>query len=38
MVRNIRSVVLRADMTDQEVRTWRGIVKALAEGPKRKKP
>lgn len=37
MVRNIRSVVLRADMTDQEVRTWRGIVKALANGPKRKK-
>ena len=38
MARNIRSVLLRANMTDQEVRTWRGIVKALATGPKRKKP
>ncbi|MFZ1989978.1 MAG: RNA methyltransferase, partial [Alphaproteobacteria bacterium] len=37
MVRNISAVLLRADMTDQEVRTWRGIVKALATGPKRKK-
>ena len=36
MVRNIRSVFLRARMTDQEVRTFRGIIKALAIGPKRK--
>jgi tRNA/rRNA methyltransferase len=37
MVRNIRTVLLRAGLTDQEVRTWRGMIKALAEGPKRKR-
>lgn len=36
MVRNIRTTLLRASLTDQDVRTWRGIIKALAEGPKRK--
>ena len=36
MVRNIRTMLLRAGMTDQDVRIWRGIVKALANGPKRK--
>lgn len=36
MIRNIRTTLLRAGMTDQEVRTWRGIIKALVEGPKRK--
>ncbi|MSO77002.1 MAG: RNA methyltransferase [Alphaproteobacteria bacterium] len=29
MWRNIRNVLLRAGMTEQEVRTWRGAVKAL---------
>jgi tRNA/rRNA methyltransferase len=36
MVRNIRTTLLRAQLTDQDVRTWRGIIKALAEGPKRR--
>ena len=31
MVRNIRDMLLRADLSEQEVRTWRGIVKALSE-------
>jgi tRNA/rRNA methyltransferase len=37
MVRNIRSVLLRAGLTDREVRTWRGMIKALSEGPRRRK-
>ncbi|MEJ0063971.1 MAG: TrmH family RNA methyltransferase [Alphaproteobacteria bacterium] len=37
MVRNLRHAVQRAAMTEQEIRTWHGVVKALAEGPKRKK-
>lgn len=31
MVRNIRSIFLRASLTDQEVRTMRGVITALAE-------
>lgn len=37
MVRNIRTSLLKARLTDQEVRTWRGMIKALAEGPRRRK-
>jgi tRNA/rRNA methyltransferase len=33
MMRNIRAVLTRAQMSAQEVATWRGIVKALA-GPR----
>lgn len=32
MSQNIRAPLTRAKMTEQEVRTWRGIVKALAKG------
>ncbi len=32
MSRNIRAPLTRAKMTQQEVRTWRGIIKALAKG------
>ena len=32
MVQNIRTPLTRARMTEQEVRTWRGIIKALAKG------
>ncbi len=32
MSRNIRAPLTRAKMTEQEVRTWRGIIKALAKG------
>ncbi|MBL8669724.1 MAG: hypothetical protein JNK11_03655, partial [Alphaproteobacteria bacterium] len=32
MVRNLRAMLQRADMTEQEVRTWRGVISALAEG------
>ncbi len=32
MVRNLRSLLLRANLSGQEVRSLRGIVKALAEG------
>lgn len=36
MVRNIRTTLLRSGLTDQDVRVWRGIIKALVTGPKRK--
>lgn len=32
MVRNIRNMLARADLTEQEVRTFRGIIAALAKG------
>jgi tRNA/rRNA methyltransferase len=32
MVRNLRVALARARFTDQEVRTWRGVVTALAKG------
>ncbi len=31
MVRNIRNMLQRAHLTDQEVRTWRGVIKALTD-------
>lgn len=37
MERNIRHALQRAEMTDQEVRTWHGIVTALVDGPKRRR-
>jgi tRNA/rRNA methyltransferase len=37
LVRNLRHALQRAQLTDQEVRTWHGVVTALAEGPKRRK-
>ncbi|HWA31293.1 MAG TPA: hypothetical protein VG867_09350, partial [Rhizomicrobium sp.] len=37
MIRNIRAMLSRADFTDQEVRTLRGIIVALAEGKHRKR-
>jgi tRNA/rRNA methyltransferase len=37
MVRNIRAMVLRAHLNDQEVRTIRGIIKALVRGKHRGK-
>lgn len=36
MSRNIRAPFIRANLTDQEVRTFRGIIKALAKGRGRK--
>jgi tRNA/rRNA methyltransferase len=36
MVRNIRNLLQRALLTEQEVRTLRGVVKALSEGRERK--
>jgi tRNA/rRNA methyltransferase len=38
MIRNLRALLNRADMTDQEVRTLRGVIVALAKGKYRKKP
>jgi len=39
MVRNIRDMFLRAGLSGQEVRTFRGIIKSLSEfGPRRKSP
>ncbi len=35
MVQNIRNVFQRANMTEQEVRTFRGVVKSLAQFPKK---
>jgi tRNA/rRNA methyltransferase len=35
MVQNIRNVFQRADMTEQEVRTFRGIIKSLTKFPKK---
>ena len=32
MVRNIRNLFARADLTDQEVRTLRGMIAALVKG------
>lgn len=38
MIRNLRSLLNRADMTDQEVRTLRGVVVALSKGKYRRTP
>ena len=32
MVRNLRVTLNKARLTEQEVRTWRGVVRALAKG------
>ncbi len=37
MVANLQNLFRRAPLTDQEVRTLRGVVRALAEGPKRRR-
>ena len=36
MVRNIRNVFQRANMTEQEVRTFRGVIKSLSQYPAKK--
>jgi tRNA/rRNA methyltransferase len=36
MVQNLRNVLTRAELTEQEVRTWHGIVTALVDSHKRK--
>lgn len=35
MTQNLRNAILRAELTEQEVRTWHGMVTALAQGPKK---
>ena len=37
LVANLHNMFRRAPLTDQEVRTLRGVVRALAEGPKRRR-
>jgi tRNA/rRNA methyltransferase len=37
MVRNMRDMLHRMGLTEQDVRTWRGVVRALAEGRARRK-
>ena len=37
MVANLRNVFRRAPLTDQDVRTLWGVIRALAEGPKRRR-
>lgn len=37
MTRSLQTMLQRAAMTDQEVRTWHGVITALANGPKRLK-
>ncbi len=38
MLENLRNLFHRAGLTEQDVRTLRGVVRALAEGPKRRRP
>jgi tRNA/rRNA methyltransferase len=38
MTRSLQNMLERAEMTDQEIRTWHGVVSALITGPKRSKP
>lgn len=35
MTQNLRNAILRAELTEQEVRTWHGMITALAIGPKK---
>lgn len=35
--RNLQSALQRAEMTEQEIRTWHGVITALAEGQKTRK-
>jgi tRNA/rRNA methyltransferase len=37
MVQNIRNAILRAELSEQEVRTWHGMIAALTEGQRRRK-
>ncbi|MFQ5564784.1 MAG: RNA methyltransferase [Paracoccaceae bacterium] len=37
MVANLRNLFRRAPLTDQDVRTLRGVIQALAEGPRRRR-
>ena len=37
MVRNLRNVLHRANMTEGEVRGFRGVIDALARGPRRRR-
>lgn len=38
MTRNLQTTLQRADMTEQEIRSWHGVIKALVTGPQRGKP
>jgi len=38
MTQNLHAALQRAEMTDQEIRTWHGVLSALVTGPKRRKP
>jgi tRNA/rRNA methyltransferase len=38
MIRNLRSILHRAQLTDQEVRTLRGVIVALTRGKRRNPP
>jgi len=35
MTRSLQAMLQRAEMTEQEIRTWHGVLTALAKGPKR---
>ena len=35
MTRSLQNMLQRAEMTDQEIRTWHGVLSALVTGPKR---
>lgn len=35
MTRSLQNMLQRAEMTEQEIRTWHGVIKALVTGPKR---
>jgi tRNA/rRNA methyltransferase len=36
MERSLQNMLQRAEMTEQEIRTWHGVISALVTGPKRK--
>lgn len=38
MTRSLQNMLRRAEMTEQEIRTWHGVISALIDGPKRGKP
>ncbi len=38
MTRNLHNALMRAEMTDQEIRTWHGVLSALLKGPINKPP
>ncbi len=38
MTANLRDILHRLSLTEQEARTLRGVFKSLAEGPRRRKP